>query len=1085
MSGGKKLHARLMSGAAFAAMMLGGAAAAAEPVKFDIAPQSLTAALNEFGVQSSKAVLFTTDLTGAKVSRGISQEAEPEIALAQMLDGTGLTWRRSGDAFLIVKADSGPQSGSAEGGGAEVEALIVTAQKKEENIQDVPIAISAFSAKALEEQKIEGGFDLLKAIPNVTFSKNNFTGYNFSIRGIGTKAVSATTDPAVAVAFNSSPMIVNRLFEQEYVDVERVEVLRGPQGTLYGRNATSGVINVISSKPDLDEFKGWLKGEVGNYNTKRVSAMVNVPLLENKLAIRFAGAATQRQGYGYNAVTDSDVDGRDLWSARVTVGFEPMETLRGNLIWERFSEDDERARTSKQLCHTDPGVRTIGSITGINDASSGILSQGCLPGSLYDEGAFRAPNGHSLPFVFPLRLDEGQRGIIDGYLDPYSGLEQSTDLREISSRYDPIYRAQADVVELNLEFDLTPDLTVVSQTLYNKDEIFSTQDYNRFNTRPVLNDTAEGCYFQMNSGNPAINGCPGGYFNDPQLGSSNTVILQDISQGTATQFSQEVRLQSNFDAPVNFSLGANYVRFQTDIDYYVFSNAFTLIALAQMQGVFGEEAAAESSAPNVIIDPNPIDQITGTGSNYFRSKNPYTLKSTSIFGEMYWEVSEVMKVTAGLRYTDDKKNFEVWPTNLLNNEFVPYQQDGDIDQHWGEFTGRLGIDWKPDLPFTDQTMLYAFYSRGYKAGGANPPNMSRISIPGNTRVLRVPSTMQHSDTFDPEFVNAFEVGAKNTLLEGALVFNATAFYYDYKDYQISQIIDRIALNENFDAKVWGLEFETLFSPTENLRFNANLGYLDTKVGKGEKSIDPMNRLNGHDDWVLMKNWAQYPSNCIIPAAFAEQAIGFWREVTVALSGGPGGPFTDATALQQFFDSACLGMWSPRNSGPAGTFLYDLSANYGEMFGYGPIRYDPFDPQGGDRWGVSTEEANFGAGFFTDLSGNELPNAPHWTINVGAQYEFDFLEGWKGTVRADGYWQSQSWHRIYNLGTYDKLHGWYNANLSVWVENDDGLKIELYAKNFMDADPITDAFLNSDDSGLTTNVFVLDPRLIGLSIRKEF
>src|SRR5690606_2468016 len=106
-----------------------------------------------------------------------------------------------------------------------VEALIVTAQKREEAIQDVPIAISAFSQRALEEQKIEGGFDLMKAIPNVTFSKSNFSSYNFSIRGVGTKAVSATTDPGVAVAFNSTGLIHNRLFEQEYFDVERVEVL--------------------------------------------------------------------------------------------------------------------------------------------------------------------------------------------------------------------------------------------------------------------------------------------------------------------------------------------------------------------------------------------------------------------------------------------------------------------------------------------------------------------------------------------------------------------------------------------------------------------------------------------------------------------------------------------------------------------------------------------------------------------------------------------------------------------------------------------------------------------------------------------
>ncbi|HEX5776806.1 MAG TPA: secretin and TonB N-terminal domain-containing protein, partial [Caulobacteraceae bacterium] len=184
-----------MSGAAFAALMFGSAAAAAEPVKFDIAPQPLTAALNEFGVQSSKAVLFTTDLTGAKVTRGISQEAEPEIALAQMLAGTGLSYRRSGDAFLIVAEGGSPQSGSAAGGGAEVEALIVTAQKREEDIQDVPIAISAFSQESLERSQIAGGPDLITQVPNMSFTKTNFSSYSVQIRGIGTQAISATTDP--------------------------------------------------------------------------------------------------------------------------------------------------------------------------------------------------------------------------------------------------------------------------------------------------------------------------------------------------------------------------------------------------------------------------------------------------------------------------------------------------------------------------------------------------------------------------------------------------------------------------------------------------------------------------------------------------------------------------------------------------------------------------------------------------------------------------------------------------------------------------------------------------------------------------
>src|SRR3546814_1531769 len=103
--------------------------------------------------------------------------------------------------------------------------------------------------------------------------KTNFASYNFSIRGIGTKALSVTSDPAVAISFNNTPLIRNRLFEQEYFDVERVEVLRGPQGTLYGRNATGGVVNMLPNIAKPGDFDGWVKGEVGNRSEEHTSEL--------------------------------------------------------------------------------------------------------------------------------------------------------------------------------------------------------------------------------------------------------------------------------------------------------------------------------------------------------------------------------------------------------------------------------------------------------------------------------------------------------------------------------------------------------------------------------------------------------------------------------------------------------------------------------------------------------------------------------------------------------------------------------------------------------------------------------------------
>ena len=116
-------------------------------------------------------------------------------------------------------------------------------------MQSIPIAITALSQEQLTATQTVGGPDLVKQVPNLNFSKTNFTGYNIQIRGIGTQAISVTTDPAVAVAFNDIPFIRNHFFEQEFFDIGQAEVLRGPQGTLYGRNATAGVVNLISAKP--------------------------------------------------------------------------------------------------------------------------------------------------------------------------------------------------------------------------------------------------------------------------------------------------------------------------------------------------------------------------------------------------------------------------------------------------------------------------------------------------------------------------------------------------------------------------------------------------------------------------------------------------------------------------------------------------------------------------------------------------------------------------------------------------------------------------------------------------------------------
>jgi iron complex outermembrane receptor protein len=1045
----RRLCSRLLCGTAMAAVMGVAGVAAAEEATFAIPAQSLASALSSFSEQSGRPVLYRPEIASAKVSPGATGAVDPKVALNQLLAGTGLSWKQDGETFLIVRADQVPQGGSAAGGGAEVDALIVTAQKREEDIQDVPIAMSAFSQEDLTTHQIAGGPDLMTQIPNVTFTKTNFSSYSVQIRGIGTQAISATVDPAVAVAFNNTPFLRNRFFEQEFYDLQRIEVLRGPQGTLYGRNATAGVINILSARPKY-LFEAKLSGDVANYSSTRLEGMINIPLVDDKVAFRLAGAWTKREGYATNQMTGEQIDGRDLWSARATLGFEPTEAISAYLTYEHFQEDDDRLRSGKQLCKKAETPTEIGGVpvptnSTSNGGAFGILSyisQGCEAGSLYSDESFQTPNAHALPYYGAL-YDLGLP--VRPTQDPYLSATQSRDLRVIESSIEPRYKADTDILHLQVNIDLTDSLTLTSETAYSRDSVFSTQDYNRFTTTPGAFDPdsfqAEG----MREGVLDENGV----YCDPQLGCSDRLLAADLSTSDSQQYSQELRLSSDYDGAFNFSVGVNFLRHDALDKYYVFVNTLGMWS-AKRFGDFTPPPYVPGVSDNrecvvtpfggnpdivyevgtcIYMDPNPIGALNDLGHNYFLSKNPYRLISYAAFGEIYYNITPALKFTAGLRWTVDKKHAPEIPSWLLAGESIGYPVAGVVDQEWTEPTGRLTLDWQPELGFTDQTLLYASFAHGYKAGGANPPRPV-LATYGN---IGADEAVQESfttfpKTFEPEFVDAFEVGTKNTLLDGMLTFNANLFYYDYEGYQISEILNRSAANRNFDAKVWGAELEADWRPFENFKLGFKGGWERTRVADGEQVIDLMDRTAGDPNYMVIKAFPTVPSNCIVPVEYVAEHIQGVSNVCLAYLGTYGGP---------------------------------------EAFGLEDV-------------------PNNGEGIFKDLGGNELPNAPEFTATITADYTLPLPRDWLLTLHADYYRQSEAWWRIINSDPYDRLEPYQTVNFAAIFTNEDaGWNVMAYVKNVFDDTAITGAFLNSDDSGLTTNVFLTDPRLFGLRVTKKW
>jgi outer membrane receptor protein involved in Fe transport len=973
---------------------------------------------------------------------------------------------------------------------AAVETVTVTSSKLGgADVQSIPIAITALSQEQLTATQTAGGPDLIKQVPNMTFTKTNFSGYSIQLRGIGTQAISVTTDPAVAVAFNDQPFIRNHFFEQEFYDVAQVEVLRGPQGTLYGRNATAGVVNLTSAKP-TDQFEAMASGELGNYHQRRFEGMINIPIIDDRVDIRLAGEWTKRQGYSFNELTNDRIDGRDLWSGRLTIGWKPLQNLQTYFVWEHFSEDDDRIRSAKQLCKTDPLPETINGVPvpppGIpfNQTSNegGYFSQGCQMASLYSPESFEVPNGFSLPYVSAALYG----GIFKPQTNPYLSTVQSRNLRVIESAIDPRYQVKNDLLEFNADFDVTPSLTLTSQTAYNQDFLYSTQDYNRFNSRPGIFNTDGQDWVHMVS--------PDGVFCDHQLGCSDRLVAQDLTKEHAWQFSQEIRIASHFEGPLNFSAGGNYMHYETAENYYVFINALTAFsyAVGDLPGIYtdvgpwipnvtdghqclhgfyngmGGFQYADPRLPTdppglsscVYLDPNPITSLNDDGHNYFLSQNPYGLNSYAFFGEATYQIATDVKLTGGLRWTKDEKHFTLIPSELTISGYG-YPSTGVVDQSWSKVTGRAVANWTPKLDFTDQSLFYASYARGYKAGGANPPGPVLITFGTGDQTNPI-----HPLTFEPEYVNAFELGTKNTLLDGALTFNASAFYYDYKGYQISEIVDRTSINLNFDAKVKGAEIETTWEPMPGLRLNLSGGWEDTELAKGSKAVDLIDRTAGHDDWMVLKPFIGQASNCILPKYAVAASI---QNELINPNGNTPGSVVEmcGAAYQAHLD-------------PVTALPFDTSGpptQRNTPWGLMPITdYQGFDP---------LTAPNNGQGFDKNLSGNELPNAPPLTLSAGAQYTVPLSSDWAGTLRADYYWQDYSWARVFNDNPYDRLRGYTSVNLTLILTNQAGWQVMLYDKNVFNTTAITGTFLNSDDSGLTTNVFLTDPKLIGIRVTKNW
>ncbi|HOP20475.1 MAG TPA: TonB-dependent receptor plug domain-containing protein, partial [Amphiplicatus sp.] len=229
-----------------------------------------------------------------------------------------------------------------------VDEMVVTATKMgETNLQETPIAITAFSGEQVDRTGIKDVRDLMAMTPNLNVAQNAAFAQIY-IRGIGSNNVFSGADPSSTIHIDGVYIARPASYFTSFLDVERIEVLRGPQGTLYGRNSVGGTINVITRRPD-NEFQAKLQGTVGNYDLYRVEGYVSGPIIEDKLAASVSMMRSKRDGYLKNVAPGAaDLDSEDLWSGRVQLRATPTDRLE-ILVRGDYSDDDGQAAGNVKL----------------------------------------------------------------------------------------------------------------------------------------------------------------------------------------------------------------------------------------------------------------------------------------------------------------------------------------------------------------------------------------------------------------------------------------------------------------------------------------------------------------------------------------------------------------------------------------------------------------------------------------------------------------------------------------------------------------------------------------------------------------
>jgi iron complex outermembrane receptor protein len=602
---------------------------------------------------------------------------------------------KCGAAFLALAVTSSAawaqnqQTSQAQSGG--LEEIVVTAQRREQDLQTVPIAISAFSAAELEKRQITKTLDLVNFVPNMIGSNNTSLGTanTYSIRALNNTESIPTFDPPVGTYVDDVYITRQNANNLSFFDVERIEVLRGPQGTLFGRNTTGGAVNVIMRKPG-EEFSGFVEAGFGRYNRFEGRVSADLPI-NDKVLTKLSAFYANDEGFTKNLTTNERINDENSKGVRGAARLRPGDSLLWDLSMDYI--DTQQGNIANVY---DPTTGDRITRSGLRKGTTGTAFRGLLAGDKQNWGL------HNRVRV----------------------------LSAIS----------------NLEFAVNPNLTINAITGF------------RGLSHEFMTDRLTTVTFATGG---AVNATDGDY----------------------DQFTQEIKANGTAaDGKLEYVAGLFYLDEDNVTDF---------------------------------ADGNNTNAATGVVTTFADRILTNTTKSIAGYAQVDFNATDQLKLTAGIRYTDEKKEIDFQPN--ANPRIAPANVFSTRDIIAGGIpVSRKTKLWTPrfavNYQATDDALLFVSATRGFKSGGWN----ARGTNPG--AIL----------PFDPEIVWNYEAGARTDW--DRVRFNVTGFYMDVKDFQLPAASlnpvtgQTLFITGNFAGiKNYGVETELTAAPTENFNVFVALG----------------------------------------------------------------------------------------------------------------------------------------------------------------------------------------------------------------------------------------------------------------------